>query len=64
MSDQRILERLEQLNNKIALNILPVIKDLSRRMIFLNAVIWINLLLTAVLMAVFITWIVFARGEI
>ena len=61
---ERISERLEQLNNKIARNILPVIKDLSRRMIFLNAVIWINLLLTAVLMAVFIIWIVFARGEL
>jgi hypothetical protein len=55
---ERTTERLEQLNNKVALNILPVIKNVSRRMIFLNAVIWINLLLTAVLMAVFIIWVV------
>jgi ABC-type transport system involved in Fe-S cluster assembly fused permease/ATPase subunit len=61
---ERTTERLEQLNNKVALNILPVIKDLSRRMIFLNAVLWINFLLTAVIMTVFIIWIVFARGEI
>jgi hypothetical protein len=58
MSNQRILERLEQLNNKVALNVLPVIKHLSRRMIFLNAVVWINFLLTAVIMAALIVWVV------
>ena len=58
MSNQRILERIEQLNHQVALNVLPLVRHLSRRMIFLNALLWINLLLTAVIMAALIVWVV------
>lgn len=52
------MERLEQINDKIALHIAPTIKAASRRIFILNIMFWLNLVLTVTLLSVFIFWVI------
>ena len=52
------MERLEQINDKVALHIAPTIKEASRRIFILNIMFWLNLVLTVTLLSVFIFWVI------
>ncbi len=58
VSQDRIIERLDQLNDKLALTIIPSIKEVDKRLFAINTIIWLNTFLLVVLIVVIVISIV------
>ena len=58
MTESRVLERLDQLNDKLALTIIPSIKEVDKRLFAINTIIWLNTFLLVVLIVVIVISIV------
>ena len=56
-------QRIDLLNDKISLHVLPVMKEINRKVLILNTVILVNTLLLVILMSVLITCIVY-KGKV
>ena len=41
---ERILERIERIDSKISLSMIPSFKGLSRRLVYINILLWILIL--------------------
>ena len=60
VSQDRIIERLDQLNDKLALTIIPSIKEVDKRLFAINTIIWLNTFLLVVLIVVIVISIVWS----
>ena len=56
-------EKIDLLNDKISLHVLPVMKEINRKVLILNTVILVNTLLLVILMSALITCIVY-KGKV
>ena len=67
LGGNRIIEkwepRLEQLNEKLGVYIIPSIKDISRRIRILVILIYLNTFLLSILLISLVLWIILVGGE-